>query len=92
MPDPTVLRNQYSMTPTDRRKRIAISAAFTAILVGASELLIRHAGWVIGVLISLLVVAWRHDNDVGAFFPLALIFVMILFILAMFLVLMAIAL
>lgn len=80
------------MTPPDRRKRIIISAAITAVLVGAFELLIPRAGWVIGALISLLVVTWRHDNDVGAFFPLALGFVMILFILALFLVLMAIVL
>ena len=80
------------MTPTDRRKRIAFSAAITAVLVGAFELLIPHAGWEIGALIALLVVTWRHDNDVGAFFPLALGFVMILLILALFLVLMAIVL
>jgi len=80
------------MTPLNRRKRIAISGAITAVLVGAFELLLPRARWVIGALISLLVVAWRHDNDVGTFFPLALGFVMILFILALLLVLMAIAL
>jgi len=80
------------MTLNDRRKRFAVSAAIAAALVVGFELLIPHAGWVIGALISLLVVTWRHDNDVGAFFPLALGFVMILLILALFLVLMAIVL
>lgn len=80
------------MAPKNRKKRVAISTAITAVSIGAFELLIPHAGWVIGALLALLVVTWRHDNDVGAFFPLALGFVMILFILALLLVLMAIAL
>jgi hypothetical protein len=44
----------------------------------------------IGALMALLVMTWQHDNDVGAFFPLALGSVMILFILALLLVPMAI--
>jgi putative Mn2+ efflux pump MntP len=80
------------MTPTDRRKRIASSAAITAALIGAFELLIPHAGWVVGALASVLVVAWRHDNDVGAFFPLAVGFVLILLILALLMLMMAIVL
>jgi len=80
------------MTPTDRRRRIAISAVIAVVLIGAFELLVPRAGWVIGALMALLVVTWRHDNDVGTFFPLALGFVMIFFILALLLVLMAIAL
>jgi hypothetical protein len=69
-----------------------MSAAIAAFVIAAFELAISRAGWVIGALLAFLIVTWRHDNDVGAFFPLAVALVMILLILALFLVLMAITL
>jgi len=79
------------MEPVRRRKRIAASVAIAAFVIAVSELAISRAGWVIGALLAFLIATWRHDNDAGAFFPLAVMFVMILLILALFLVLMAIA-
>jgi len=48
-------------------------------------------GYALGVLVALLIFAWRHDNDVGLFFPLAIFFVLIVLILVAVIALMSLS-
>ncbi len=80
------------MTRSERYKRLGISALIGTIAIGGFQIVIPRVGWTIGGLLALLIVAWRHDNDVGAFFPLAVALVLLVLILSLFLVLMAIVL
>lgn len=68
------------------------SAGTGLLIVGVCALILPHGGWAVGLLAALPVIAWRHDNDVGAFFPLAVALVLIVLILSLFLLMMAIVL
>ena len=48
-----------------------------AVVIGLAGLFMGAAGYALGVLVAPLIFAWRHDNDVGLFFPLAILFVLI---------------
>lgn len=41
------------------------------------------AGLAASLLLCLLIAAWRHDNDLGTCFPLALLFVLLIVVLTL---------
>jgi hypothetical protein len=74
----TLAYTAWSVAPT-----VAVAAALVWLL-GSPALLIA------GVL-ALPWLAWRYDNETGAFFPVAILFLIVCIVLALLLLLMAIA-
>ena len=64
-----------------RRSRIAITLAVAAALAGFGWLAASGAGIAASLLVSFPVAAWRHDNQVGACFPLVMILAVVILIL-----------
>ena len=59
----------------------ALGTLGVAILFAISGwFLLSGAGVAASLLLSLPVAAWRHDNETGAFFPLAVILVVVILI------------
>jgi uncharacterized protein YacL len=54
--------------------------AIAATLIAFGTILFGFAGAASCLLLAFLVAAWRHDNDLGTCFPLALLFVIVVLI------------
>jgi hypothetical protein len=67
--------------PRSRRERVAATLAIALALAFCGWLAFGRAGIAASLLVSFPVAAWRHDNQVGACFPLALILVIVILIL-----------
>lgn len=72
------------MRSCPRTKRLAVSAVYAMAIVTGLRWSLGPRGLVVGLMIALLLVAWRHDNSVGLLIPLAVLF--IITILVMFLI------
>ena len=64
------------------RKRMWTAAACVALVAGG-RLVHGSLGIFAGLLVALLVIAWRHDNDLGTCFPLAILFVLVVVLLTL---------
>lgn len=59
-------------------------------MAGGLVLLLGKHGLIAAALLALPWFAWRYDNDTGAFLPLAILFLLILGVLALLLALIAV--
>ena len=71
-------------------KRIATSALYALAIFAGLGLTFGPKGYAAGTIISILFLAWRHDNDVGVVLPLAMLFVIILLVMFLLIYLMMI--
>ena len=69
--------------PSFRNSRLILTIAIVLALVAAGWALRGSLGVFAALLLGLLVAALRHDNDLGTCFPLALLFVLLVVILAL---------
>ena len=67
-----------------RTKRFALSGVYAAAIVAGLGWAFGPRGLLAGLIIAILFVAWRHDNDVGVLVPLAVL--LIITLLVMFLI------
>ena len=74
-----------------RGRRWAESLGAALLLAFASGLLFGALGVIAALLVAMLVIAVRHDNDLGYCLPLAILVLLILGVLTLLLVLMSIA-
>jgi MFS family permease len=73
-----------SMRSYPRTKRFVVSAVYALAIVAGLGWSFGPRGLLVGLMIALLLVAWRHDNNVGLLVPLAVL--LIITILVMFLI------
>jgi len=66
-----------------QRRRLAVSAVMAAALIALSGYFFGARGYAGAAAVSLLVVAWRHDNDAGFCFPLAMLFLIVIAVMLM---------
>lgn len=64
-------------------RRAAVSAAGAALLVGLPWLFAGTPAAAAGAALALLWVAWRHDNQLGACFPLAVLLLIVVGVMLM---------
>jgi hypothetical protein len=70
------------VTGSKVRRRIG-TAAVSVALIAAGWLVHGSLGLFAALMIALLLVAWRHDNDLGTCFPLAMLFVLVVAVLTL---------
>lgn len=70
--------------------RVLVSAAVAAILIIAAGALLGARGWAAASAISLLWVAWRHDNEFGVLPILAILFLIVIAVMCLLIYLMRI--
>lgn len=75
------------MIPPQTGRRIA-SLVGAGAVVAFAAILTGPAGSVAAAAMALLVVVWRHDNNLGTCLPLAVLFLLICGVLALLIVLM----
>jgi hypothetical protein len=68
--------------------RLIISILVCAAFMAASGALFGARGWAAGAVISLLWIAWRHDNKVGVCLPLAILFLIVIAVMCLLIYLM----
>jgi hypothetical protein len=69
--------------PSRKSSKLAGTLAICLALAGLGWMTLSALGVAIALLVGLLVAAWRHDNEVGACFPLTLLFVVVLLMLVL---------
>lgn len=70
-----------AMNPPVRIQRWANSIVYALALFAISVLLLGAPGYPVGMAGSVLLIAWRHDNNAGVFFPLAILVLIMLLVL-----------
>ena len=78
------------MTRSKGPRRLIVTAAVAVVLITLPSTLWGPVGGLGGFLAALPVVAWRHDNDVGLFFPLAVMTVIVVLVMLLLLILLMI--
>jgi hypothetical protein len=73
-----------------RIKRFALSALYVLAIIAGLGLIFGPRGYAAGIIVSILFFTWRHDNAVGAFLPLAFLFVITLLVMFLLIYLMMI--
>jgi len=68
--------------------RIFASLAIAGILIFTAGALFGPKGWAAAGAISLLWIAWRHDNEVGVCLPLAILLLIVIAVLCLLIYLM----
>ena len=66
-----------------RGSKLVGTLAIAAALVALGWLVFGRAGVAASLLLSFPTAAWRHDNEVGAFFPLAMLPVIVILLLTL---------
>jgi hypothetical protein len=74
-----------------RAHRVLISMVVSAIVLAAAAYLFGPRGFAAGSALTLLWLAWRHDNDVGVFVPLAVLFLIVVAVMGLLLYLLMIS-
>jgi hypothetical protein len=68
--------------------RLIVSILVCAGFIIASGALFAARGWAAGAAISLLWIAWRHDNEVGVCLPLAILILIVISVMCLLIYLM----
>lgn len=68
------------MKNSPRINRFVLSAIYVIAIIAGLSLTFGPRGYASGIIVSILFFTWRHDNAVGAFLPLAFLFVIILLV------------
>lgn len=66
------------MSLSPRVSRVLLSTAYGVAIIAVANFAFGPRGFAAGCAIALLMFAWRHDNELGAFFPLAMLLVIML--------------
>ena len=66
------------MSLSPRARRVLLSIAYAVAIVAVANFAFGPRGFAAGCAVALLMFAWRHDNEMGAFFPLAMLLVITL--------------
>lgn len=69
------------MPTPSRAHRLFLSIAYVIFIIAGLSFAIGPPGLAVGIICSILFVAWRHDNAVGFFLPLAALFIITVLVL-----------
>ena len=77
------------MMPSPRLRRVAASLGGSAVAIGLGTLMFGPWGLAVTTVLAILAIAWRHDNQVGACFPLVLLGMIVVTVLVLLITLLA---
>lgn len=77
------------MGPSKTASRVGTSIGLAFLIVVMGSLGFGPRGLTIGIVATFLMLAWRHDNSAGLFFPIAMLIVITITVLLLLMYLMA---